>query len=124
MPQSQPQPIPQNTSLEDFIRQNAGVPPQVQAKVQPIFPTPPLGTGGEKIIYKKQRVHGFFRTLTIIALLLVGFLMLAESMKIFSLNIDGVGLSQYYPFFIIFSAIIIWSYKGRFGKIFGLLLFL
>ncbi|MEI8008268.1 MAG: hypothetical protein WCI00_02230 [bacterium] len=30
----------------------------------------------EKIVYKKQRIHGFFRTLTIIALLAIGFLML------------------------------------------------
>jgi len=33
----------------------------------------------EKIVYKKQRIHGFFRTLTIIALLTIGFLMLGES---------------------------------------------
>jgi hypothetical protein len=30
----------------------------------------------EKIVYKKQRVHGFFRTLTIITLLAIGILML------------------------------------------------
>lgn len=33
----------------------------------------------EKIVYKRQRIHGFFRTLTIIALLAIGFLMLGES---------------------------------------------
>jgi hypothetical protein len=30
----------------------------------------------EKIVYKKQRVHGFFRTLMLIVLLAIGFLML------------------------------------------------
>ena len=41
----------------------------------------------EKIVYKQQRVHGFFRTLTLITLLLVGVLMLLEELKIFSLNL-------------------------------------
>jgi hypothetical protein len=34
----------------------------------------------EKIVYKKQRVHGFFRTLTLLALLFVGILMLLEGL--------------------------------------------
>lgn len=33
----------------------------------------------QQVIYKKQRIHGFFRTLTIIALLVVGVLMLLEN---------------------------------------------
>jgi len=46
-------------------------PPQIQQE--------PIIQIVEKIIYKKQRIHGFFRTLTIIALLAIGFLMLGES---------------------------------------------
>lgn len=57
--------------------------PQVKEQI-PVY-TPPQKTLEptiqivEKIIYKKQRIHGFFRTLTIIALLAIGFLMLGES---------------------------------------------
>jgi len=78
----------------------------------------------EKIVYKKQRIHGFFRTLTIIALLAIGFLMLGESTGIIQLSINTFKLHQVFPIFIILSSIIIWSYKGIFGKIFGLILFL
>ena len=46
-------------------------PPQIQQE--------PVIQIVEKIVYKKQRIHGFFRTLTIIALLAIGFLMLGES---------------------------------------------
>ena len=78
----------------------------------------------EKIVYKKQRMHGFFRTLTILALLAIGILMLGESMHVGSITINGFALHGIYPVFIILSTIVIWSYKGRFGKLFGLLLFL
>jgi hypothetical protein len=78
----------------------------------------------ERVVYKKQRVHWFFRTLTIIALVIVGFLMLMESLNIFSLDIHGFPLRMIYPVFIIFSSIVLWSYRGLFGKIFGLILFL
>ena len=78
----------------------------------------------EKIVYKKQRIHGFFRTLTIIALLTIGFLMLGESTWLITLSINSFKLHQMFPIFIIFSTIIIRSYKGIFGKIFGLMLFL
>lgn len=78
----------------------------------------------EKIIYKKQRVHGFFRTLTIITLVLIGFLMLGESMNIAKITIGKFALDTLYPIFVIFSCIIIRSYKGIFGKLFGLFLFL
>lgn len=53
-----PAPIPEPVPAE----------PQIQA--QPVIQIV------EKIIYKKQRIHGFFRTLTIIALVAIGFLML------------------------------------------------
>lgn len=33
----------------------------------------------EKIVYKRPRFHGFFRTLTLLALLVIGFLMLGEA---------------------------------------------
>jgi len=78
----------------------------------------------EKVIYKKQRIHWFFRTLTLIALLIIGFLMLGESTWLLTLSIDYVTLNKIYPIAIILSTIIIWSYKGLFGKIFWLILFL
>ncbi len=78
----------------------------------------------EKIVYKKQRFHGFFRTLTIIALVIVWFLMLLEALNVFFLDINGFRLTIIYPIFILFSSIIIWSYRGLFWKIFGLILFL
>ena len=78
----------------------------------------------EKIVYKKQRVHGFFRTLTIIVLLVIGFLMLGESVGIAKVSIGTFSLHIIYPLVVIFSTIVIRSYKGLFGKLFGLLLFL
>ncbi|MFA5748033.1 MAG: LiaF domain-containing protein [Candidatus Absconditabacterales bacterium] len=80
--------------------------------------------GGTKIIYVQKRVHGFFRTLTIIALLVIGILMRLESKGILFLSINKFSLDQIYPIFIIFSTIVIRSYKGLFGKFFGLILFL
>ncbi len=78
----------------------------------------------EKIVYKKQRIHGFFRTLTILALAAVGFLMLAESTGLIKININGFPLDAVYPLFVIISAVIIWSYRWVFAKIFGVILFL
>ena len=78
----------------------------------------------EKIVYKRQRIHGFFRTLTIIALLAIWFLMLWESTGLISLSVNSFKLHQVFPLFIIFSSIIIRSYKGIFWKIFWLILFL
>lgn len=78
----------------------------------------------EKIVYKKQRVHGFFRTLTILVLLLIGFLMLGESMNIAKITIGNFALHTVYPIFVIFSTIVIRSYRDIFGKLFGLILFL
>lgn len=78
----------------------------------------PLVQVVERIVYKKRKVHGFFRTLTIIALLAVGFLMRGESTGILVLSVNGFKLNQIFPLFIIFSTLIIRSYKGLFGKIF------
>ena len=78
----------------------------------------------EKIIYKKERIHGFFRTLTILALLIIGFLMLGESTGLLQLSINKFQLHTIFPIFIIFSTVVIRSYRGIFGKIFGLILFL
>lgn len=78
----------------------------------------------EKIVYKRQRFHGFFRTLTLLALLAVGFLMLGESTGIIQLSINGFKIHEVFPIFIIISTIIIRSYRGIFGKIFWLILFL
>ncbi len=92
--------------------------PQTQTIQQPIIQIV------EKIVYKRQRIHGFFRTLTIIALLAIGFLMLGESTGLISLSINSFKLHQIFPLGIILSSIIIRSYKGIFGKIFGLILFM
>jgi hypothetical protein len=51
-------------------------PKQEPVVLQPQFIQPPVVQIIEKVVYKKQRIHGFFRTLTIIALLAIGFLML------------------------------------------------
>lgn len=103
-------------------------PPQPQEPVPPVpeffVQQPPVVQIVEKIVYKKQRIHGFFRTLTIIALLAIGFLMLGESTGMIELSINSYKLHQIYPLIIILSSIIIRSYKGIFGKIFGLILFL
>jgi len=78
----------------------------------------------EKIVYKKQRIHGFFRTLTIIALLAVGVLMLLENTGVMKLSIANFDLYLIYPIIVIFSTIIIRSYRWIFGKLFWLILFL
>ena len=85
---------------------------------------PPVIQVVEKIVYKKQRIHGFFRTLTIIALLAIGFLMFGESTGLIELSINTFKLNQIYPLVIILSTIIIRSYRWLFGKIFWLILFL
>ena len=100
-------------------------PPQTrQEPVQPQIIQQPVIQIVEKIIYKKQRIHGFFRTLTIIALLAIGFLMLGESTGIVELSVNSFKLHQIFPIVIILSTIVIRSYKGIFGKIFGLIIFL
>ncbi len=78
----------------------------------------------EKVIYKKQKIHGFFRTLTILALLAIGFLMWWESTGMIELTINNYPLHNIYPMFIIISTIVIRSYRDLLGKIFGLWLFL
>ncbi|MEI7563479.1 MAG: hypothetical protein WCJ39_07765 [bacterium] len=97
---------------------------EIIQEVQETTPHEPEIQIVEKIVYKKQRVHGFFRTLTIITLLAVGILMLGESMNIAKITINGFALDTVYPIFVIFSTIIIWSYKDILGKVFGLILFL
>lgn len=99
------------------------IPQQEPKKIEPQIQQPIIQIV-EKIVYKKQRIHGFFRTLTIIALVTIGFLMLGESTGLIELSINSFKLHQIFPIFIIFSTIIIRSYKGLFGKIFGLILFL
>lgn len=88
-------------------------PTQEPASQIPQFfaPQPPVVQIVEKVIYKKQRIHGFFRTLTIIALLAIGFLMLGESTGLIQLSINSFKLHQIYPIVIIFSTIIIRSYR-------------
>lgn len=78
----------------------------------------------EKIVYKKQRMYGFFRILTMIALLAVGVLMLLESTGILKLSVNNLNLDVIYPVFIILSTIVIRSWRGWFGRIFWLILFL
>ncbi|HCB51339.1 TPA: hypothetical protein DEP21_02060 [Patescibacteria group bacterium] len=50
--------------------------------------------------------------------------MLSQALGIFTVSFGDLNLSLIYPIFIIFSSIVIWSYRGIFGKVFGLLLFL
>lgn len=96
----------------------------LQAKQETAYVPVPEPQIVEKIVYEKQRIHGFFRTLTLLTLLFVGVLMLLEVLNIFSLSIGGIAINTFYPVFVILSVIVIWSYKGIFGKIFGLLMFL
>lgn len=98
--------------------------PQEPVPTEPQIPAQPIIQIVEKVIYKKQRIHGFFRTLTIIALVAIGFLMLWESTGIIELSINTFKLHTIYPLIVILSAIILRSYKKLFGKIFGLILFL
>lgn len=110
-------------SLESFIRQWSAE--ETKVIWQPLVQNNPVKPEIiEKIVYKKQRFHGFFRTLTILVVVVIGFLMLLEALNVFSLNIAGFDLNVIYPILILFSSIIIWSYKWLFGKLFGLLLFL
>lgn len=94
---------------------------EVETIVQEHIPEPQII---ERIVYKKIRVHGFFRTLTILALLAIWFLLLGETMGIAKITVGNFALDIIYPIFIIFSTIVIRSYKGVFGKLFGLILFL
>ncbi len=81
------------------------LPPEPQIIQQPVIQVV------EKIVYKRQRIHGFFRTLTIIALLAIGFLMFGESTGLVTFSINSFKLHQIFPAFIILSTIIIRSYK-------------
>ena len=99
-------------------------PKQEPVPAQPQIPQQPIIQIIEKVIYKKQRIHGFFRTLTIIALLVIGVLMLGEITGLITLSINSFKLHQIFPIVIILSSIIIRSYKGLFGKIFGLIIFM
>lgn len=101
-------------------------PPSIQQPVPPVpqFIQPPVIQIVEKVIYKKQRIHGFFRTLTLIALLAIGFLMLGESTGMIELSVNSFKLHTIYPIVIILSTIIIRSYRWLLGKIFWLILFL
>ncbi len=113
------------TKAKEFVPIYTPPPRQIPQFTRPQLDTPQASVKiVEKIVYRKQRIHGFFRTLTIIALLVIGFLMLGESTGIISLSVNSFKLHQIFPLFIIFSTIILWSYKGLFGKIFWLILFL
>jgi len=99
-------------------------PQQEKSPEEPKFPPQPIIQIVEKVIYKKQKIHGFFRTLTIIALVVMGFLMLGESTGLLELSVNSYKLHHIYPMIIILSTIILRSYRGLFGKILGLILFL
>lgn len=86
----------------------AGTPMPPQANVEVKVDVPQVI---EKIVYKKQRIHGFFRTLTIIALLVVGVLMLLENTGVMKLSIANLDLDLIYPVIVIFSTIVIRSYR-------------
>ena len=112
--------------LKEHIKKKENTEKKVEIKMStPVYTPPPQTVQQEpiiqiveKIVYKKQRIHGFFRTLTIIALLAIGFLMLGESTGILTLSVNSFKLHQIYPIVIILGSIIIRSYKGIFGKLF------
>lgn len=117
-----PEKIPEKKEVPTYT-------PPPPPKQEPTPPTiqiaqPPVVQIIEKVVYKKQRIHGFFRTLTIIALLAIGFLMLGESTGIVELSVNTFKLHQIFPIIIILSSIIIRSYKWVIGKILGLIIFL
>ena len=76
--------LDKDENLETSAEVKESVPtytPPPPPKQEPLPPEPiiiqqPIVQIVEKIVYKKRRIHGFFRTLTIIALLAIGFLML------------------------------------------------
>ena len=96
------------------IQENIPVYTPPPSRQESLSSQPPTIQIIEKIVYKKQRIHGFFRTLMIIALLVIGFLMLGESTGLIELSVNSFKLHQIFPIFIIFSTIIIRSYKGIF----------
>jgi hypothetical protein len=118
--------LDEEENLENISEKKEAVPTYTPPPAPIQEPTPPVPEINqepkvqivEKIVYKKQRIHGFFRTLTIIALVALGFLMLGESTGIIELSINSFKLHTIYPLVVIFSAIILRSYKKIFGKIF------
>lgn len=115
--------------VEKELEKNTENMPESSSQVESQIPTytPPIKTEEpqkttvqvvEKIVYKRQRFHGFFRTLTLLAVLVVGFLMLGESTGLLELSINTFKIHEVFPIFIIISTIIIRSYRGIFGKIF------
>ena len=118
-PNASAEQVPQTNEANVPIYNPANPPAQAQPTINVTVPQVI-----EKIIYKKVRMHGFFRTLTIIALLVIGFLMLLENYGIMKLSVGNLNLDVIYPIFIIFSGIVIRSYRWLFGKIFGLIMFL
>lgn len=72
----------------------------------------------------RDTTYWFFRILTIGVLVVIGFLMLGESLNLFRFYIWNISLDTIYPVIIILSTIILRNYKRAFGKIFWLFLFL
>lgn len=72
----------------------------------------------------RDTTYWFFRILTIGVLVVIGFLMLGESLNLFRFYVWNVSLDTIYPVIIILSTIILRNYKRAFGKIFWLFLFL
>lgn len=72
----------------------------------------------------RDTTYWFFRILTIGVLVVIGFLMLWESLNLFRFYVWNVSLDTIYPVIIILSTIILRNYKRAFGKIFWLFLFL
>jgi len=105
-PNASAEQVPQTNEANVPIYNPANPPAQAQPTINVTVPQVI-----EKIIYKKVRMHGFFRTLTIIALLVIGFLMLLENYGIMKLSVGNLNLDVIYPIFIIFSGIVIRSYR-------------
>lgn len=73
---------------------------------------------------KKKKTNWFFRVLSLIALLWVGFLMLGESANILKINLAGFELANIYPIVVLISVVILFVYKNILSKILWLIIFL
>lgn len=73
---------------------------------------------------KKKKDIGIFRFLVLLSLVLVGILMLLESINVLYLNIGGLELTMLYPIIVILSVIVLFVYRKFIGFLLGTILML
>ncbi|NOZ43978.1 MAG: hypothetical protein GXP45_02350 [bacterium] len=71
----------------------------------------------EKPDTKCKNTNGFFRIITLIVLIITGFLMLGESSNILSLNFGGWQINTLYSIIVLLSVLVLFVYKKILGKI-------